>query len=147
MTIQRYVDQLITDLREVKKRASYMMDKKFSDDEFEQQMEAFETAPDILLSKQIGIKAEELPPFNQLTPEQAKQITDTIEDSLTSWGVNIILPESVPIELRYQLIRNLFDEEMSFIPGWTNNCDFCSGDCPECKIGDYCSTKKEVWGD
>lgn len=146
MTMQRYVDQLIEDIKRAKRKESKHKIKKLYDDDFEKQMEAIESTPDIQLSDQVGIQIEELPPFELLTLEQAQKIADTIVESLATYGLNVILPKEVPTELRYKLVRDLFKEEMQLIPGWTNNYNFCSGECFGCKIGDYCSTRKEVLG-
>lgn len=146
MTMQRYVDQLITDLKRSKRKSAKPKPKELSSDDFEKQLEAIENTPEIQISEQIGIKTEELPPFELLTLDQAQQIVDTIIESLKTYGLNIILPKEVPIDLRYKLVRELFEEEMQLIPGWTNNYDFCSGECLECKIANYCSIRKEVLG-
>jgi hypothetical protein len=143
--MQRYIDQLIEDLREARKHVP--SEPKFSEDyeEFEEQMFAIETAPDVPMKKLFGVGYEELPPPAKLTEEQMQLLIDAILDAWEAFNCSVDFPENVPLKLKYELIRDEFADSIHYMPGYSMHYDFCSGWCPECKIIDYCTNKDEFW--
>ena len=144
-TMQHYIEQLIDDLAEAKKHVP--PEPVFSEDydEFEKQMLAIETAPDVPAKKLYGISYEELPPPERLTEKQMQQLIEAIADTWAAFNCFIIFPDNVPIKLQYELIREQFAEPIHYMPGWSNNYDFCSGWCPDCEIAEYCTNKDDIW--
>jgi len=143
--MQRYIDQLIEDLRKAKNHVP--SEPKFSEDyeEFEEQMFAIETAPDVPMKKLFGVSYEELPPPERLTDSQMQQLIDAIVDTWEAFNCSADFPENVPLKLKYELIRDEFADPIHYMPGYSMHYDFCSGWCPECRIIDYCKTKDELW--
>ncbi len=143
--MQRYVEQLIEDLQEAKKHVP--PEPVFSEeyDEFEEQMLAIETAPDVPVKKLFGISYEELPPADKHTEAQMQQLIDAILETWSEFNISADFPADVPLQLRYELVRETFENDMNYMPGWSMHQDFCSGWCPDCKLVDYCSTKDENW--
>lgn len=143
--MQRYIEQLIEDLREAKKHVPPIA--QFSDDydKFEEQMLAIETAPDVSVKKLFGLSYEELPPPERISTAHIQQLIDAIIDTWTAFNITIILPEDIPLKLKYELFRDQFSDPIHYMPGWSMHFDFCDGWCPECKIADYCKNKDGIW--
>jgi len=49
------------------------------------------------------------------------------------------------LKLKYELLRDYFEDEFHYMPGFTTMIDFCTGWCPDCKILDYCDIWEETW--
>ena len=145
--MQRYIEQLIGDFKEAKKRVppNPELETIESQKEFNEKMFAIETAPDIPAKELFGIAYEEIPPPEKLTDEQIQQLMEAMTDMLTAFNFYIELPEKVPLKLQYKLIRDIFAEEIHYMPGFTHHYDFCSGWCPDCEILEYCDSWKETW--
>jgi len=145
--MQRYIEQLIEDLQNAKKNVLPEPDFGESYEEFEEKMLEIESTPEVSAKQIFGVSYEELPPVEKLTNEQIQILIDVICDTAAAFKCSFDFPESVPLKLQYQLIRNKFNEDIQIMPGFNLHFDFCSGWCPDCEIADYCKTKDEVWAD
>lgn len=143
--MQRYIDQLIEDLRQAKNHVP--PEPKLSKDyeEFEEQMFAIETAPDIPAKKLFGVAFHELPPPEKLTDAQMQQLIDAIADTWEAFNIDIYFIDEIPLPLRYEIVRDEFASDIHYMPGWSMTFDFCAYWCPDCKIADYCENKDEIW--
>lgn len=145
--MQRYIEQVINDLRQAKKNVPPEPDFGETYKEFEKTMWEIENAPDIDVKKTFGVSFEELPPPEKLTVKQMQQLIDAIEDTWNAFRISVELPCDIPVKLKYELFRDEFDEENNPIPGYANVFSFCDGWCPGCKLAEYCPSRREIWND
>ena len=143
--MQRYINQLIEDLRAAKNQVP--PEPKLSEDyeEFEKQMFEMETSPSIPMKQLFGISYDELPPPEKLTEEQMQQLIDAIFETWAAFNCSAEFPDDVPIKLQYDLVRDQFADPIHYMPGYSMDFDFCIAWCPECKITEYCTLKDEIW--
>ena len=145
--MQRYIEQIISDLREAGKKVP--PETVFKDDEpyeaFEAKMLAIENAPDVPAKQLYGLSYEELPPPDKLTGKQMQQLIDAITETWANFNISVGFPDKAPLKLRYELIRDCFKADVHYMPGWSMHQDFCDGWCPDCKIVDYCDNVHEIW--
>lgn len=145
--MNRYIQQLITDLAEAKNHVPTMPDpKEVLDDypEFERRMLDIEESPDVPMKQLFNVSYQELPPPEKLTTEQMQRLIDAITDTWEAFSISVEFPEGVPTALQYEVMRDEFKEDMHYMPGWSMHQDFCTGWCEDCKIADYCKIKDEV---
>jgi len=141
--MQNYVNQLLIDIRQAKLKAPEK--PVFSDnyEEYNTQMLAVENTPDITCEKLMGLTYEQFPPSNQLNDGQMTNLIETITDTFEAFDMWIDLPEGIPLTEKYDMIRDLFKEKFSYMPGFSCHFDFCSGTCETCKIEHYCPSNLE----
>ncbi len=143
--MQRYVNQVIEDLKLAKKNVPPEPDFGEDYEGFEEKMFALETVPDLPMKKLFGVSYEELPPFTMLTDKQANQLLEAVVDTWKVFNIVVDFPDGLPLKLKYELVRDEFIKDIHYMPGWSMHFDFCDGWCPECKIVDYCNSVYETW--
>lgn len=145
--MQRYIEQVIEDLQEAKKNvpADPELGTEDSYEEFAEKMFAIETAPSEPSKNVFGVSYEELPPPEKLTEPQMQQLIDAIEDTLYAFNASVDYKNEMPVKLKYEVLRDWFEEDVHIMPGFTMHLDFCDGWCPDCKIVDYCDSVDELW--
>lgn len=141
--MQRYIDQLIEDLRQAQLKAKPEPDFGNTYKEFERAMLEIENAPDVETGKVFGVSVKELPPPDKLNEQQIQQLVKVIMETFEAFGSSVELKDSMPLAFQYQLLRELFAEKGQIGHGW--HFDFCTGWCPDCKIFDYCDSWKGTW--
>ena len=141
--MQNYVDHLLDDLKKAKQLAPEK--PEFSEDyeEFDAQMLAIENAPAITYEKLMGLSYDLFPPSDMLTELQMTDLIDSITDTFEAFDMWIDIPDAVPLADKYDMIHDLFNEKVNFMPGFSCHFDFCSGSCEDCKIAAYCPTNLE----
>ncbi|MEA3494438.1 MAG: hypothetical protein U9R42_00190 [Bacteroidota bacterium] len=143
--MQKYINQLIEDLKEAE--ANPVQEIEFSEDydEFVKQMKLIEEATHEPAENVLGIGYIELPPVERLSKAQIQQLMIAILNALSAKGTEITFPgNNIPVELAYSQLREKFKEGFYSMPGWI--IDFCSGYCPDCAFKDYCDNyNKEEW--
>ncbi|MBN2662935.1 MAG: hypothetical protein JXR68_04735 [Bacteroidales bacterium] len=145
--MQRYIEQIIQDLQDAKNNVppDPELEKTESYEEFAEKMFAIETAPSQPMKKLFGVNYEKLPPPEKLTNEQMQQLIDAIEDTFSEFNIGIDFKDEIPIKLKYEVLRDEFEDDFLYMHGFHTTIDFCDGWCPECKIADYCDIKYENW--
>ena len=96
-----------------------------------------------LLGDIVGIPKESLPPVDKLNDIQVQRVYNELEEMLTAWHFIPEPPEDVPLRIRYELLRDALGEENCFMGIGAVHIDFCSGDCPGCRVLEYCKTGQE----
>ena len=141
--MQKYINQLIGDLKAARKNVPPEPNFGNTQEEFNEAMDSIVHAPEQEPKKNFGVSYEELPPPERLSAEQMQQIVDAMTETFKAFGLSVHLKSGMSTSLRYELLRDLFLDNMPYMPGW--NFDFCDGDCPSCKILDYCDSWKGTW--
>ena len=114
-------------------------------EEFEEKLFEMETSPNIPCKKLFGVSFEELPPANKLTETQMQELIDAIEDTWSVFGIGACFPDEIPLQLKYELVKDTFLDDIHYMPGWQMTHDFCTGYCPDCKLKDYCENCIHDW--
>lgn len=151
MTSQKYIDQLLTDIK-----AAHRQDDKFmSDDEgtlppFEAEdhyMEAdsylefdFENGP--TLGEQIGITGEVFPQVLLLSPPQITSLEEALRQLIFSYGIHTDMPDDLPEVFSYILFIRLLDTPLDIGEAGTFGWDFCTDDPAYCPFEIFCECKK-----
>jgi len=141
--MKNYINQLIGDLKEAQKRVPPEPDFGNTQDEFDDAMDSIVHAPEQTPKKSFGVSYEELPPPERISDKQMQQIVEAMTETFEAFGMSVLLSDKMPIRLQYELLRDLFLDNMPYMPGW--NFDFCDGWCPNCKIIDYCDNWQGTW--
>ncbi len=102
--MQRYIEQLIGDLRNAKKFVPKETPLSENYEEFEQQMLAIENAPDMPVKKLYGVSYEEFPPSEKLTAVQMQQIIDAVFDMWEAFNCSAELPDGLPSNCNMNLL-------------------------------------------
>jgi len=136
--MEKYVSQLIEDIQDATRYAPEDVEFSSNDEEFMGQIVEAENTPPISSEKLMGLMYIQFPPAEKLTTRQMIELNKAIEKTFVAFRIFIELPGTVPIQLRYELIRGLFKEKFQIKKGLNYHLDFCSGDCPPCAIADYC---------
>lgn len=146
-TMQRYIEQIISDLKAAQKNAppDPQLGTEKTYEEFEEKMLAIENTPMQAPKKLFGVSFEELPPPEKLNPEQMKQITDAICETLQAFDCFVDFRDNMPLDFRYKILRNQFADDFDLMPGFGYHIDFCTGWCPECEIFEYCNSWQDTW--
>ncbi|MEI6822807.1 MAG: hypothetical protein WCL51_12805 [Bacteroidota bacterium] len=144
--MQNYINQLIEDLGNAKSLApeSPVLSEVY--EEFEEQMLEIENTPDTTSYKLMGLSFEQFPPSEKLNESQIEELVIAITDTLDAYSICADFPKRMPKINRYELLRDIFKEDIQYMPGFTHHYDFCTGNCEDCKIGEYCDTKDEIIG-
>ncbi len=100
-----------------------------------------------LLGSIVGIPKRALPPPEKLTDGQLKLIHDELVKMLIAWHFIPLPPEDVPLRVRYELLRDALGEENCFMGIGEVHMDFCTGNCPDCRVLEYCKTGQKIYKD
>ena len=136
--MEEYVNQLIEDINEAALLAPEQVVFSSNDEEFMTQIAVAENTPPISSEKLMGLMYLQFPPSERLSIEQMIALNNAIEKTFVAFKIFIELPDTVPVPLKYEMIRGLFKEKFHIKNGLNCHLDFCSGDCPPCAIADYC---------
>lgn len=145
--MQKYINQLIEDLRTAKKYAPIHKEQSLMSDteiceELEEIDRIIDEEPDKPLHNIFGIDPIVFPPLEKLTDIQAQQLADEI---LALWGVfNIeaVYPEKFPKDKLYPLLVQKFKEPFMYFPMGQTGIEFCHYEPEECPFGnEFCMCK------
>ena len=141
--MDRYIDQLIGDLKEVCNRQipRPIIEIPPEMEDFREVAE-FEFAPEKPISDWVGIEVNIFPAVVLLNDEQLERISIAMEKVFEKLQIGLAIPEGIPARLMYDLFVTLWSKPIPFLSGPGFYFDFCSGDCDEpCRIREYCKTK------
>lgn len=141
--MEKYIAQLIADLLAAQKNVPEKPNFGNTQEEFNAAMDALVHAPPKAPKKIYGVSYEELPAPKLLSDKHKEQIVNAMVDTFDAFGVAVHFKDKMPVSLKYEILREQFADSIPYMPGW--NIDFCSGDCPECKVLDYCDIWQDIW--
>lgn len=140
--MHRYLHCLLSDIQ-----AAYKADideeltflKSFEEEmkEVERYIRGYSEQP---LSYYTKLHKEMFPSAERLYLNEMKTLLETFISMLKTWNAKIDFPEKMPLEERYEFLRNNI-LEVGFTPinSGQIHFDFCSGDAPDCDWGKYCN--------
>lgn len=90
------------------------------------------------LSYYCGLDKNAFPPADYFTAIELREVCQHFEEMLETWGAFADIPDEVPIARKYDLLKNLLDDEFTPFTMGRLVFDFCTGYAPDCKLGKYC---------
>ncbi len=138
--MQRYVQQLISDLEQVAANPPahpYIE----SPPHLEGNIEIAELAltPFKPISEWTGISQEEFPDMMQLSADQAHEINQAIFKVFVSLNIELIdAPDFLPPEMLYEAIIINWDMPIQFLPNAGYDLELCTYDPDTCPYGEFC---------
>lgn len=149
--MQRYIEQLITDIRQATWRTRpphEIWDGIDPDDEIDNEdlsyVEEFIYGKEERISSITGIGRELLPPIDKLNPEQAGLLASELEKLLKVFNFYPDFPKDYPVHFRYPLLYDLWNKKYVPLSFGESHIEFCSYDVKECPFPGYCKTCEEV---
>ncbi|MBI4645184.1 MAG: hypothetical protein HY738_00985 [Bacteroidia bacterium] len=140
--MQRYIEQLVEDIRA---RKNYVpKEEPFSEvyEEFEVQMMTLEDGPDTQLSKVFKLDKEAFPPADKLTNEQIETLVNEILSLWAAYNIEAMYPENVPPRILYPLLVEQLDKPFQYWTGWQMTMELCDYEPDRCPFGtEYCTCK------
>jgi hypothetical protein len=141
--MNNYINQLIQDLAQAATHPTPELDFGNSHENFEKVMLQIEEWEKMSAKEMLNVSYEELPPAEMMDKMLIQKLLLAIFNALSAKGTQVHVPgNSVPVEVVYAEIREMFKDGFHVMPGWT--IDFCSGWCPECAFAEYCDSCKET---
>jgi len=151
--MQRYVEQLIEDVRAIATNPPHLSANKgvlFSTDTADDiidDAERFVSGDQINMSVIVGLPKSALPDHSRLTDKQIKWLTSELILMLNAWNFNPEFPCKLPVRLQYQAIRDHWDDETVYVRTGTVHIEYCSYDRDECPFPEYCTFCDEMLED
>ena len=145
--MEKYINQLVEDIREAHKKAP--VQKSIygkSDDELLSELEEvdriIEEEPDKPMHNIFGIDPIMFPPVERLSRNQAARLANEILDLWNKFNIDAVYPENFPKYKLYPLLVRKFSEPFLYFPMGMTGVEFCDYDAANCPFGDkYCMCK------
>ncbi len=151
--MQRYIEQLIEDLREAtwKVRPPHeLWEESGADPDDELELEDMSYIEKIMygeaepISEITGIDIKQLPQADKLTQQEQSILATELEKLLQYFYFYLDFPENYPAHLRYPFILKIWAEEHVALSFGENHIEFCDMDEEFCPFPGYCNTCNEV---
>ncbi len=152
-TMQRYIEQLIVDLRQATwkmKPPHELWEESGADPDDELELEDMSYVEKYMygveepISGITGIELEKLPPEAKLTLQQQALLASELENLLQYFHFYLDFPKNYPAHLRYPFILKFWTEEHVALSFGESHIEFCDYDEENCPFPGYCNTCKEV---
>lgn len=140
--MQKYIDQLLTDLVEARPVAA-IHDAPFFDpeegDDWLLDMEESDLAPRKPLSEWTGIRQEQLPPARMMSDEQIQALLYELIDLLQAYNLAAAFHTYVPERKQYHAIRESWNQEVPLLKFSVHYLNYCDHDQKNCPLGqEFC---------
>lgn len=90
------------------------------------------------ISTLFDLQPEQFPPPKRLTTSQMQAITLAYAELLLSWGICLVIPESVPVEMAYETAVGALERKVSVSQYGMVTLEFCSYIPEKCPFGEWC---------
>lgn len=151
--MQRYIEQLIDDLRQAASLAppDIIDDPEIDDEEaLEMELEEAErivSGPFEKLSDIVGIPKKMLPGPDRLNTDHVSMLVPEIEKLLNAYNFYPDYPENVPYNLLYKALYNIWDDEFVKVNSGQYHIEFCDYDKDNCPFPGYCDFCNDNFSD
>jgi len=141
--MQRYVEQLVGDMRNAASKAPKVT---LPDDRTNPEyLESLENSPAITMSKLFGLSKEIFPPSDKLSSENINQLAAEFHALWKAYSIEPIFPDKLPEKRQYELFVEQLKEKFQYWSGWTHTWEFCCYDPSKCPFGsEYCWCKDHI---
>jgi hypothetical protein len=150
--MQNYIRQLISDMHNARTKVEPPLIDLWQSadlsDEGEIEDLAFVEEYMYGIPKQIsditGIGSELLPVPDMLQPDEAALLAVELELLLNHFNFYPDFPVNYPVNLRYPLLRKIWDDEHVTLSFGESHIEFCSYESENCPFLGYCNTCEEI---
>lgn len=146
--MEKYLEQLIEDLREAHSRAPQFkvredMTEQDILDELREIDRMIHEEPPNPFKNIFGLNPDLFPPAHMLTSKQAEHISEEILFLWSAFNIEPVYPDNFPLANLYPLLVQKFKEPFLYFPGGITGLELCSYDPSQCPFGDdFCSCKE-----
>jgi hypothetical protein len=81
---------------------------------------------------------EDFPPADQLSEEDMILVGKAFNKMMSSWNLDIDLPDNLPIPIAYSMTVNTLNEKTAIVDHGFMTFDYCSGSPEGCAFKEYC---------
>jgi len=149
--MERYVEQLIDDLRRarhhVEPSENFWENSDPENFDIEQHFKEVEKyvnqEGEKPIAQIVGIEKEKLPSVTILTVDQAKALAEEMEKLWKYYNFYPTFPDNVPGDIKYRLLRDMWDSKQVYLKGGMVGIEFCDYDESNCPFPDHCNSCKE----
>ncbi len=140
--MQRYVEQLIGDLREAKKRPRPPKMELPPELEFVRGAEEYLHGELYEMRELFGLEKEQFPPTEKLNSEQIKMLVSEFEQLWLAFNCRPIFPDGLPESIKYKILVDYLEHKTSYVTDGGNNFEFCTYDPDSCPFPEeFCTCK------
>lgn len=140
--MQKYLDQLISDMQMIgeKAKANLIPDEVFDP----VKMMELEESPEQTMGFWFGLSQENFPASDRLNEQQLDQMAIEFEELWGAFGFYPDFPDKLPSKLKYELMREYLNEPCQYwAKGWAFHFEFCHYNPDECPFGsEFCRCKE-----
>lgn len=149
MSILRYLQQLVDDIRESAKNRDENIKfppELISELKVPENLKHLPVVPAQKVHKWMRLDPEAFPPANQMEFDQVIYMCNILKQLFEHYRFEVQLPHSLPIEMVYEyLIKALHKIESISEENSINAIYFCNGDEETCVFGEYCGKVNEEY--
>ncbi|MBT0811487.1 hypothetical protein KIH41_09375 [Litoribacter ruber] len=137
-----YIPYLLQDIANAH-RAEPQMEESPWEDPLEGHFEAVEkylsrAEPEHTFGHYCGLQSEDFPPAEQLSVKEMKLVCKAFERMMSSWNLDISLPNKLPAHIAYRMMVETLDSKTEIVNFGFIGIDFCTGDPSGCEFKEYC---------
>lgn len=102
--------------------------------------EELRTAKKQSIAAWTGISKDALPPHEMLSDEELENLYEALSDMLDEYNMSIVFVFTLPVRIRYQVLRKYYDQERAMLQWNTDFFDVCPTEqtYDQCLLGEGC---------
>jgi hypothetical protein len=151
--MERYITQLIEDLRDAHQRAPRLKPREeMTEEDILHELQEIDRIihedPPSPFENIFGLDPDIFPPVEMLTKEQANAIAEEILLLWAAFNIEAVYPAGFPLERLYPLLIDKFRESFLYFPGGITGLELCNYDPDNCPFGpEFCTCREviETW--
>ena len=152
MSLQRYLEQLVGDIRESAKNrdtnVQYPPELVRAPDNIPEHLAHLEVIPAQEVYKWMRLDPETFPPADKLNDDQIIYFCNILRQLFEHYNYEIEMPIGLPFRLVYEYLIKAFYKFETCKQGETINViSFCNGDEANCPFGEYCTKVNDDYCD
>ena len=141
-----YIPHLLDDITAAY-RAEIPEESSHTDVTFEEKIDEVEKllqgeVPTHTFGYYCGLEAVNFPPPHQLTGDELKTVIKAFGHMMSSWNLDISLPEKLPLPIAYSMTVDTLDKKIPILNSGIMCFDYCTGYAPDCIFKEYCPCLK-----
>ncbi len=140
--MQRYIDQLIGDIREAKNRPRPQKMELPPELEFVRGAEEYIHGELFEMGSLFGLKKIQFPPVEKLNPGQIENFVIEFEQLWKAFNFYPVFPDGLPIEIKYKIFVDYLEHKTTYVTAGNNHFEFCTYDPDSCPLPEeFCTCK------
>ena len=140
--MERYIEQLVEDLREAKHKTRPPKMILPTNLEFVRGVEEYLHGEQYEMGKLFGIEKKQFPPIEKLTTKQIQILTNELIKLWLEFKFIPDFPKKLPLKYKYKLLVDYLEEKTTCTSQEHLHFDFCTYDIDSCPLPeDFCTCK------